>query len=50
MNTKEKTNLKNWTREERDNIVNAFAWLIRQDKKQNPDFYIAKNNNEKKTS
>ncbi len=25
--------------EERQNLVGVFAWLIQEDKKQNPDFY-----------
>lgn len=30
---------KNWTDEERQNIVNVFAWLLKEDKKQNPNNY-----------
>jgi hypothetical protein len=39
MNNKGKRKPNNWTKEETDNIVNAFKWLIEQDKKQNPDLY-----------
>lgn len=31
------------TPEERRNFVGAFAWLIRQDKKQNPELYQSSN-------
>lgn len=39
MNNKNKEKTNNWTKEETDNIVNAFKWLIEQDKIQNPDLY-----------
>ncbi len=39
MNNKDKRNPENWTKEELDNVVNAFQWLLEQDKKQNPDLY-----------
>lgn len=39
MNTEDKRNPKNWTKEERDNVVRVFQWLLEQDKKQNPDLY-----------
>ena len=39
-------NIKDLSFEERDNLVGAFAWLIQEDKKQNPDDY--KLNNSKK--
>ena len=29
--------------DEKDRLVGAFVWLIRQDKKQNPALYQAKN-------
>jgi hypothetical protein len=30
---------KDWTEEERQNVVNVFAWLLKEDKKQNPHLY-----------
>ncbi len=39
MNNKDKIKPNNWTKEETDRIVNAFKWLIQEDKKQNPDLY-----------
>jgi len=42
----DKKNLKNWTQEERDRVVAVFAWLLEQDKKQNPDLYKTKKGNE----
>lgn len=29
----------NWTDEERERVVNVFAWLLKEDKKQNLDLY-----------
>lgn len=29
--------------EEKQNLVGVFAWLIQEDKKQNPEFYRIKN-------
>lgn len=29
----------NWTEEETQNVVNVFAWLLKEDKKQNPHLY-----------
>ena len=34
----------NLTPDERHNLVGAFAWLIRQDKKQNPERYKTNQN------
>lgn len=28
-----------WTEEERQNVVNVFSWLIKEDRKQNPHLY-----------
>ncbi len=28
-----------WTDEETQNVVNVFAWLLKEDKKQNPHLY-----------
>jgi len=41
MNGKRKKNIKikNLSPEERQRLVGAFAWLLEQDKKQNPEFY-----------
>ena len=30
---------KNWTEEERQNVLNVFGWLLKEDKKQNPHLY-----------
>lgn len=35
----DKKEFKNWNKEERDRMVGAFAWLIKEDKKQNPHLY-----------
>ncbi len=32
-------NISDWTDEERNRVVNVFAWLLKEDKKQNPDLY-----------
>lgn len=50
MNEEDKIKPDNWTPEERDRVVRVFEWLLKEDRKQNPNLYIAKNNNEKKTS
>jgi len=34
--------MKDLTQEEKDNFVGAFAWLIKEDKKQNPHLYKKK--------
>ncbi len=34
-----KKHYKNFSLEERDRLINVFAWLIEQDKKQNPENY-----------
>lgn len=39
MNQEDKKNPKNWTKEERDTVVKVFDWLLKQDRKQNPDLY-----------
>ncbi len=39
MNQEDKRNPKNWNKEELDNVVRVFQWLLEQDKKQNPDLY-----------
>ena len=31
--------IKKWTTEERDRVMSVFAWLLKQDKKQNPHLY-----------
>jgi hypothetical protein len=28
-----------WTEEERQNVVNVFSWLLKEDRKQNPENY-----------
>jgi hypothetical protein len=28
-----------WTDEERKRVVDVFAWLLKEDRKQNPDLY-----------
>jgi len=38
-NTEKRFEIKNISLDERQRLVGAFAWLIEQDKKQNPDFY-----------
>jgi len=35
----DKKSLKDCTKEEIDRLVGAFAWLIQEDKKQNPHLY-----------
>lgn len=35
----DRKNTSHWTDEERNRIVNVFAWLLKEDKKQNPDLY-----------
>jgi hypothetical protein len=42
MNTEDKKNPKNWTKEETDRVVAVFQWLLDQDKKQNPHLYTKK--------
>lgn len=32
--------------EDRQRLVDVFAWLIKEDKKQNPDLYQPKKNND----
>ena len=32
-------NISDWTDEERERVVNVFAWLLKEDKKQNPHLY-----------
>jgi hypothetical protein len=39
--------IKELSPEERQNLVGVFAWLIQEDKKQNPEFYQIKINKEK---
>ena len=39
MSGQDKTNPKNWTKEEKDRVVGAFQWLLKEDKKQNPNLY-----------
>ena len=34
-----KKNSNNWTKEEWQNVVNVFTWLLKEDKKQNPHLY-----------
>ncbi len=36
---KDKMNPNNWTAEETDRVTAVFEWLLKQDKKQNPDLY-----------
>lgn len=50
MNTEDKKNSKNWTKEETDRVVAVFQWLLDQDKKQNPHLYIKKATLEKDRS
>lgn len=33
-----------WNEEERQNIVNVFAWLLKEDRKQNPHLYTKNKN------
>jgi hypothetical protein len=40
--TKGKTNFQDLSIEERRTLVDVFAWLIKQDKKQNPAYYQLK--------
>lgn len=39
-------NYKNLPIEDKQRLVDAFAWLIREDKKQNPDLYKPKKRND----
>lgn len=32
-------NINDWTDEKRERVVNVFTWLLKEDKKQNPDLY-----------
>lgn len=32
-------NTNRWTAEERELVVSVFAWLLKEDKNQNPDLY-----------
>lgn len=41
-----KKNSNNWTKEEWQNVVNVFAWLLKEDKKQNPHLYKNKKSSE----
>lgn len=36
-----------WTEEERERVVQVFAWLLKEDRKQNPHLY-QKNNDIKR--
>jgi hypothetical protein len=38
-NTKKRFEIKSISLDERQRLVGAFAWLIEQDKKQNPSLY-----------
>jgi hypothetical protein len=38
-----------WNKEERDNIVGAFDWLLKQDKKQHPENYKKTEQNDTNT-
>jgi hypothetical protein len=49
MNTKDKKNPNNWTPEERGRVVRVFEWLLKEDKKQNPDLYIIRDKDEEKS-
>lgn len=42
MNQEDKTNPKNWTKEESDRVVAVFQWLLDQDRNQNPHLYTKK--------
>ena len=44
MNIEDKKNSNNWTKEERGRIVGVFEWLIKEDKKRNPDLYNPERN------
>lgn len=33
---------KDWTEEEKQNVLNVFGWLLKEDKKQNPHLYKKK--------
>lgn len=46
MNKKDKKNSNNWTQEERDRLVSLFDLLLKIDKRQNPNMYKTKKNNE----
>lgn len=35
----DRKNISDWTDEERERVVNVFAWLRKEDKKQNPHLY-----------
>lgn len=39
MKNTDKKSLRDCTKEEIDRLVGAFAWLIKEDKKQNPHLY-----------
>ena len=32
-------NINDWTSEQRERLVNVFTWLLKEDRKQNPDLY-----------
>jgi len=38
-NKKRKINFQEFSKEEKQNLLGAFTWLIEQDKKQNPERY-----------
>lgn len=42
MNKEDKKNPDNWNKEELDRVVGVFAWLLKEDKKQNPHLYTKK--------
>ncbi len=43
-NTGKKFEIKSISVDEKQRLIGAFAWLIEQDKKQNPDLYKNKQN------
>lgn len=47
MNQEDKKNPDNWNKEELDRVVGVFAWLLKEDKKQNPHLYTKKTTLEK---
>lgn len=42
MNQEDKKNPDNWNKEELNRVVGVFAWLLKEDKKQNPHLYTKK--------
>ncbi|NCN11690.1 hypothetical protein GW937_00015 [Candidatus Kaiserbacteria bacterium] len=40
MASTDETRMSNWTSEERGRLVSAFEWLLKEDKKQNPEKYL----------